>query len=170
MNPSQKKISKFVVTLIGCYLLVYLLYQYLLLPFTSLDSHIIHSLIQLSHQLLLFLQYESFSDPTYAIVGINGTSGVNVGYACDGLSLFLLYSVFILVFPGKFSLKIAYLVMGCVFIHALNVFRITALAIIHYSDPELLHFHHTYTFTLLIYGIIFTIWMSRVKIYTAKQW
>ncbi len=170
MQQQQKKISRFVVQLFIGYPAVYLVYEYILLPYTPLDNLIVQSLLSISEFTLSTFGFDSFVDSANAIVGIKGSSGVNVGYACDGLSLFLLFAVFIVAFPGKLLMKVGYTVVGCLLIHLLNSIRITALAIIHVKQPELLHFHHTYTFTLFIYGCIFLLWVIRVNSYTKRQW
>lgn len=170
MDVQQKKISLFVAKLLISYLATYIIYDQILIPYTTLDNTIIRSLLGFSKALLSAFGFDSFIDYVNAVVGIRGSSGVNVGYACDGLSLFLLFSVFILAFPGKTLFKIFYTVVGCGLIHSLNSIRIAALAIIHLKQPELLHFHHTYTFTIFIYGIIFMLWVLKVNIYTKKQW
>lgn len=170
MDVQQKKISLFVAKLLVSYLATYIIYEQILIPYTDIDNTTIRSLLDFSKALLSAFGFDSFIDYTDAVVGIRGSSGVNVGYACDGLSLFLLFSVFILAFPGKALFKIFYTLVGCALIHLLNSCRIAALAIIHLKQPELLHFHHTYTFTIFIYGIIFMLWVLKVNIYTKKQW
>ena len=170
MKEDQKKIGKFVVVLLISYLIIYFIYEYLLVPHNGLDNYIIQSLLQLSANLLELFHFDTFTDYQHAVIGINGSSGVNVGYACDGLSLFLLFSIFIAVFPGRKLFKAAYIFIGCLGIHLLNVGRIAALAIIHLKEPSLLHFHHTYTFTILIYGIIFGLWVLRMNIFNKKGW
>mgnify|MGYP003683254303 FL=1 len=152
------------------YLIIYFMYKYLFVPHTGLDNYIIQSLLQLSAYLLEHFHFDTFTDYQHAVIGINGSSGVNVGYACDGLSLFLLFSIFILVFPGRNLFKALYILIGCLGIHLLNATRIAALAIIHLKEPSLLHFHHTYTFTILIYGIIFGLWVLRMNIFNKKGW
>ncbi len=165
----QKKSIQFIIILIGSYFLGYLLYEYALIPYSSVDRLIVHSLLQISHDILNLLQFESFIDVKHSVVGIIGSSGVNVGYACDGLSLFMLYSIFIVVFPGKLWIKAVFVCVGNLLIHFLNSGRIVALSIIHFTQPELLHFHHTYTFTFLMYGVIFSIWMYRVQLYVKSK-
>jgi exosortase/archaeosortase family protein len=170
MDPQQKKISLFIIKLLSIYLATYLLYEYILIPYTTVDNYIISSLLVLSEAILNLLNFDSFINYDSAIVGISGSSGVNVGYACDGLSLFLLFSVFIMIFPGRSLVKLMYTLIGCFIIHFLNSCRIAALAVIHVKQPELLHFHHTYTFTLFIYGVIFMLWVFKVNLYSKKQW
>src|SRR5690606_9841133 len=102
-------------------------------------------------------------------MGIEGTLGVVIGNPCDGLSLFILFSAFLIVFEGKWWFKAIFIIVGIVLIHFLNVVRVIALAVIVKYSPESLDFHHSYTFTLFVYLCIFLLWMLRIKIYKLKK-
>jgi len=39
------------------------------------------------------------------------------------------------------------------------VLRVVALITINYYAPQYIEFNHTYTFTILVYSIIFLLWM-----------
>ena len=57
------------------------------------------------------------------------------------------------------------ILLGIGLIHALNVSRVVALALIVVYAPDQLDFHHSYTFTLFVYGVVFLLWILRIKIY-----
>ena len=169
MWNENKKSVLFIIKLLLGFICAYILHNYLLIPHSSIDSVIISSLLSITEYILSNLDYSTFSVESEQIVGIVGTTGVNIGHACDGLSLFLLFGTFIALFPGKPWFKTLYLISGCLAIHLINSIRIAALAYIHYSSPEFLSFHHTYTFTMLVYLLIFFAWALRIKIYSLKK-
>lgn len=164
----NKKAILFVVSMLGIYFALQFLYDYIISPYTSVDSKLIEIIISQAEGILVSMNYELLiSNPIYENhMGITATSGVIIGNPCDGLSLFILFTSFLVVFSGKWWFKIIYILLGVGLIHFLNVFRVVALAIIVKYYPETLDFHHSYTFTLFIYSIIFLVWMLRIKVYS----
>lgn len=167
----NKKAILFVVSMLGIYLTLQLIYDYGVSPNTSIDANLIDLIISQAESILQVMGFQILEpDPIYkAHMGIKGTSGVVIGNPCDGLSLFILFTSFLIVFSGKWWFKLIYIGLGIGLIHLLNVLRVVALALIVYYSPESLDFHHSYTFTLLIYSIIFAFWMLRIKIYQRKN-
>ena len=161
----------FIAKMLGIYFLLQVTYDKLLSPNTTIDSWLIDLIISQVEWILTTLDYALLiPDPQYTShLGIFGTSGVVVGNPCDGLSLFILFASFLMVFNGKWWFKLIYIVLGIGLIHFLNVLRVLALALIVKYSPESLDFHHSYTFTLFIYLIIFLFWMLRIKIYQKKK-
>ena len=164
----NKKAILFVVSMLGIYLALQFLYDYVISPNTEVDSKLIGLIISQSESILQVLGFELLApNPIYtAHMGIKDTVGVVIGNPCDGLSLFILFTSFLVVFSGKWWFKIIYILLGIGLIHILNVLRVVALALIVKYSPESLDFHHSYTFTLFIYSIIFLVWMLRIKIYS----
>lgn len=150
------------------FFLFQLVYDYILSPYTQIDAALINLIIYQTESLLQFLGYPLLEQSgEFAFhTGIANTSGVIIGGPCDGLSLFILYATFILSFKGKWWVKSIWTIAGILLIHFLNILRVTALALIVLYAPDQLDFHHSYTFTLIIYVIIFALWMLRVKSYT----
>ncbi len=143
-------------------------YMLILKPDKTLDQAIIHNLIKASEYLLNIFGYKTFT--TDKIVGIENTSGLIISAVCDGLDLFVLFSIFILAFPidtlqTKFKIlyKLGFILFGIFIIHALNILRIISLAVIELKSPSSLEFNHSYTFTLIMYVVIFLMWMYWVK-------
>jgi len=164
----NKKAILFVLSMLGIYFALQFTYDYGISPNTTVDSKLIGLIISQAESILQFAGYELLSpDPQYGShMGIKDTSGVVIGNPCDGLSLFILFTSFLLVFSGKWWFKIIYILLGVGLIHFLNVLRVVALALIVKYSPESLDFHHSYTFTLFIYSIIFLVWMLRIKVYS----
>lgn len=94
---------------------------------------------------------------------IKGTPGIFIGDSCNGISLFALFSIFVVAFPGKHIRKLLFIPMGILLIHFLNILRVVALAIIQTYSYEWTEFNHTYTFTIIIYFFIFVLWMVWVN-------
>ncbi|MFN6038909.1 MAG: hypothetical protein ACK452_10620, partial [Bacteroidota bacterium] len=126
-------------------------------PKTNLDENFITHIIKLSEKTLNFLNYKTFcetEDRTFQLIGIVGgvnNPGVWVGTGCNALTLFALFSIFIISFPGKLKNKIWFIPLGILIIHFLNIIRVTCLAIIAFKNYSLLNFNHTYTFTIIVY-------------------
>ena len=168
----NKKAVLFVVKLVGIYLFWQGVYDYILTPYTPIDNWLINTIIGGAEWGLVQLGYDLM--PANSVyhhhMGIQGTSGVIIGTPCDGLSLFILYTSFVLVFSGKWWTKLLFILPGIVFIHFLNVIRVIALALIVKYYPDTLDFHHSYTFTLFVYACIFLLWVFRINIYQKTKY
>jgi exosortase/archaeosortase family protein len=82
-----------------------------------------------------------------------------MGDPCNGIILFALFSSFIIAFPGPLKSKIWFIPSGIIIIYLANVLRVVLLAIIQlYVSRSTLEFHHTYTFTYMVYSLIFFMW------------
>ena len=170
---TNKRPLFFVLKMLGAYFLLQGLYDYVLSPYTAIDSQLIYAIIGTAEVILQALGYELIEEATSGYqyhFGIAGTSGVVIGNPCDGLSLFILFTAFLVVFKGKWWFKLLFTGIGILVIHLLNVIRVVSLALIVKYYPESLDFHHSYTFTLFVYGCIFLLWMLRIKIYQQKKW
>lgn len=167
----NKNALLFIGKMLGLFALMYGIYEYVIIKYTSLDSQLIELIIQQAGSLLQITGYELLiPNPEYTShIGIAGTTGVIVGNTCDGLSLFILFASFLIIFEGKWWFKSIYIVIGIALIHILNVFRVYALALIVLYSPESLDFHHSYTFTLFIYLVIFGLWVKRVNIFSKYE-
>lgn len=163
MAKQQKIIIYFFIKAIALYLIWYFIYEKWLMKVGWLDNIIIDNLVNLNNKILSFIGYETF---IYGhVIGIQGSHGVFIGTPCNGIDLMALFVGFILIFQGSWKNKIWFISLGMIIIHALNLFRVAALTIMAKSAPELLDFNHKYTFTIILYGIVFIGWMIWVKKY-----
>lgn len=152
-------------------------YKLWLHPQGALDGAIINNLIISSSKLLELFGYTIFQQNADVIrtLGIDGSHGVWVGDPCNGIDLFALFAGFVLAYPGPWKTKLWFIPLGLAAIHLLNIIRVTALCMIAYHSPEWLDFNHTYTFTIVVYGFIFWLWMlwanrfSKVSFKPAKK-
>ena len=151
---------------LGLSLLFYLMwvfsYEYVLKPKTGLDESVIQHMVESSEWVYhrFDVPMESYIQPdSYKNrVGLQGYSGVQIGASCDGLPLMALFSIFILAFPGSWRRKLWFIPLGVIVLHMANVMRVVALVWIQADSPEWLEFNHDYTFTVLVYGLVFALW------------
>lgn len=139
-----------------------LLYELYLHPHTLLDRYVIDNLIYFSSMLLEGLGYTLMPAPPAAqqirTIGIDGSYGVWIGDPCNGITLFALFLIFMLAYPGPIVKKLWYIPLGLIIIHAVNIIRISALTIIVDIDPSWLDFNHNYTFYIFVYSAVFALW------------
>lgn len=158
--------TKFVLTSATIYILLYLIYQFIVKSYTLYDQQFIGSIIQSTNAILKMLGYKTFmvlQDRDMQVIGIDGSSGVWVGSNCNAITLFGLFAVFIIAYPGHQKSKLWYLPAGIIAIHILNILRVVCLSVIAFYSPYSLDFNHTYTFTFLIYAFIFLLWVIWVN-------
>lgn len=167
LSNQDKFISLFILKAVGLYLVWYLLYDNWLLKDGWADHFLINHLVTTTEMILKFFGFTVF---TYSdAVGVDGTHGVLIGTPCNGLSLFALFTGFIVIFPGKLKDKLFFIPMGLIAIHLLNILRLVGLAIVVVYYPDSLQFNHKYTFTIIVYVFIFILWMIWVNKYAIKN-
>jgi exosortase family protein XrtF len=162
---------RFILTAGILYLLFYFVYQFVVRRFTYYDQAFIGWIIESSDFFLKSLGYNTFKvlqNRDVQVLGIDGSNGVWIGSNCNAISLFGLFSVFILAYPGNNRAKVWFIPAGIVAIHLLNVVRVSALAIIAYYDYTWLDFNHTYTFNFLVYTFIFFLWILWVNRFSTR--
>lgn len=153
---------RFILKALGIYLVWNLIYEKWIGPARSLDEAIIGNTTDIAGFLLEASRFDIFRS-TNRLIGIDGSNGLWVGDSCNGLDLFVLFAGFIIAFPGKALFKMIFIPTGILIIHLINVLRIYSLAILQVYAPETVDFNHSYTFTFLVYGMIFLMWMFWVK-------
>lgn len=157
---------KFILTAGLLYLVLYLVYQFVIKRYTYYDQKFIGSLIEAADVVLNAIGYKTFKvlqDRDMQVIGIDGSNGVWVGSNCNAITLFALFAVFIIAYPGNQKNKFWYIPSGIVAIHVLNILRVVALALTANYFPDYLNFNHTYTFTFMVYAFIFLLWMIWVN-------
>ena len=154
------------------YLAFFFVHQFVVRRYTYYDQKFISLILENSDAVLRLIGYKTFKvlqDRDIQVMGIDGSNGVWVGSNCNAISLFSLFSVFIIAYPGPWKRKVWFIPSGILAIHFINVLRVVALAIIAKSHPELLDFNHTYTFTFLVYTFIFLLWMLWVNTLSVQK-
>lgn len=137
-------------------------YEQMLKPRTTLDEVVIEHMVSSTETAFKAIGWPVGTYPQPAShrdrVGVAGHAGVQIGAPCDGVALFALFAIFILAFPGPFLRKLWFIPAGIVLLHLANIVRVIVLARIQATSPEWLEFNHDYTFTVLIYGLVFALW------------
>lgn len=161
----EKRILRFLALFIGLYAAWSMLYNWVIHPWGKLDTLVINDSSLWALWALDTLGYSTFQGEheTIRTIGISGTHGLWIGDPCNGLTLFALFSLFILAYPGKWKHKLWYIPLGITLIHTMNILRIVALCIITLRSPQWLEFNHTYLFQTLMYAFIFLLWFVWIK-------
>ena len=137
-------------------------YEQVLKPQTMLDEVVIEHMVASTEAAFHAMDWPVGTYPQPFThrdrVGVAGHAGVQIGAPCDGVALFALFAIFILAFPGPFLRKLWFIPAGIVLLHVANIGRVVVLARIQATAPEWLEFNHDYTFTVLVYGLVFALW------------
>lgn len=143
-----------------------LLYALVVHPWGALDHWLIDRLTADAGSVLRLLGYELLPEPagdTNRYIGVQGGSFLWIGDRCDGLSVMVVFALFMLAFPGPKLHKPWFALLGILVIHVINVLRVVALCIVVTIDYELLNFQHDYTFQIVVYGCVLALWYIWIK-------
>ncbi len=119
--------------------------------------------------LLDLLGYQSSCNFTgsSASLLVDGIPSVAVAYPCNGVSLFLVFTSFMLATNLRNKHLIWFWPMGLFVIHIINVIRVSALALIYKYYPNHLPFNHKYVFTIIVYAAIISLFVVFIKFFNA---
>ena len=168
MKVLNEPIVKFLLLGFILYTGWFALYEWWIHPLQWIDKAVIRNIRSVSQTLLEGMGYvtETSGD---RFLRIQGSPGLFIGDSCNGISLFALFSIFIIAFPGKIISKLIFIPMGILIIHLMNVLRVVVLSIVEIYSYSWTEFNHTYTFTTLIYVCIFGMWLFWIKKYSAVR-
>jgi exosortase family protein XrtF len=93
------------------------------------------------------------------IMVVNGSPVVSVGPSCNGFALTVLFTAFILAYPGPAKRKLWYIPLGLLVLHIVNVFRCIALAFVMLYARSSFDFNHKYAFVVIVYSIFSLLWL-----------
>ncbi len=162
----NRPLVRFLAIACGLYVSWYIVYDLLLHPAKHLDDFVTYNAINLSKKILSFLGFTVYS--RNRLTGIVPTTGLWIGDPCNGLNLFALFSGFIIAYPGKIKYKLVFIPSGIIIIHIINIVRIAGLCIVLLYRPGWMNFNHTYTFTIIAYICIFSLWMLWVNKFSRR--
>jgi exosortase family protein XrtF len=165
MKFSNNVIIHILTRLLFLYIAWFFIYNLWLHPKGTVDLLVIDNTISLSKHALSFLGYQVFTGGD-RLIGIDGSSGLWIGDRCNGITLFAVFAGFLIAFPGSTKHKFWFIPAGIILIHLLNVLRIMVLAILDLHSRAWTEFNHTYTFTVIIYGFIFALWIFWINRYS----
>jgi exosortase family protein XrtF len=167
LNQLKKnKFQFFIVKAALLYGTCYFLYEFILKRVTRGDQLFVRQIINLCRWIFDKLGYKTFASRDVndmQVFGIDGSNGVWIGGPCNGITLMFLFAIFVIAYPGSNKNKLWYIPLGILIVHAINIIRIVALALIANYNYEYLDFNHTYTFTFIAYSVVFGLWMLWVN-------
>lgn len=150
-----------------------LLYYLFIKTSTSWDYHLNYNIVELAKVFFSIFDVnaviETESDHVILLLDAGNYRGIWVGDECNGFTLFSIFTIFIVAFPGQIRSKLWYIPLGLIIIHFANVIRVMALVLINNYYPEYLDFNHLYTFTIFVYSIIFMLWYIWAKKYAINE-
>lgn len=82
---------------------------------------------------------------------------------CNGISIIILFSSFIIAFSGKIKTTILYIFGGSLLLHILNMLRIAILCVLLYYFPNREPILHRVFFPLFIYSSVFILWIIWIR-------
>lgn len=89
---------------------------------------------------------------------IQGTEGLYVGNHCLGISAGTIFILIILLLNAPWKAKLSYGIIGLAVIFVVLWFRVVGLVfMLEYGSKAFFHFNHSYTYLVVVYGIIFTL-------------
>ena len=93
------------------------------------------------------------------LIVVDGTPTVSVGTPCNGISLMYLFAAFVIAYPGPWLRKAWFIPLGLLFIQALNISRIMALAFVFIFYRSTFDFNHKYAFLIAVYALMGSLWL-----------
>jgi exosortase family protein XrtF len=162
----NKPFYRFILIAVICYLGWFILYDLWLKQEGSIDIALEKSTTWLVVEFLRYFNYEATyreSAQHLFFFYISGKKILQMVPACSGQVLYPLFIGFIVATPGKIKDKVMISLAGSIVIFIVNAIRVLALCLIKIHAPSYLAFNHKYTFTIIVYGCIFGMWMIWIK-------
>jgi exosortase family protein XrtF len=161
----NKSVLRFLISTVGLYLLWFGLYEFYLKPIGKVDHIVTENISIIVCYLLNLSDYEAYYTigrklgETYVFIGDQVLPTVRIGSSCNGVEMIMIFSIFILCYPGNKWVKAIYIPAGVLIIHVLNIIRNYVLILFTINHSMYFELFHRYVFILLIYGVIFLLWM-----------
>ena len=88
----------------------------------------------------------------------------NIVEGCNGLSVIILFSAFVIALKSKPFMTIGYILFGSISLYFMNIIRLVILTLGYYYFPQQRHLMHDVFFPLIIYGLLLLLWIIWIKI------
>ena len=88
----------------------------------------------------------------------------NIVEGCNGLSVIILFSAFVIALKSRSLMTIGYILFGSVSLYFINIVRLVILTLGYYYYPQQRHLMHDVFFPLIIYGLLLLLWIIWIKI------
>lgn len=165
-----KSVLRFILTFVGSYLLLILLYQAYLKYGSSQTYYpdiITHLVAQQSEVLIQNMGYDGQVEPSKVEAAmnlkVNGLQLARIVEGCNAVSIILLFIAFMLAFWGGWKRTLLFILGGSILIYSINISRIAVLSIGLYEYPEYTDFLHGTVFPAIIYGTVFLLWFGWIR-------
>jgi exosortase/archaeosortase family protein len=153
--------ARFLISGLALYFLWIIIYEGIIKPAGWIDPWLTNTVAIFSVKALSIggvpVSQQLSSTGNY-IISNNSETLLIIDYVCDGLELYIVFMIFICVFPGPSKHKIWFIPSGFIVIFLVNLLRVISLILIQIHSPQHLNFNHKYTFAIIIYSIIFLMW------------
>jgi exosortase/archaeosortase family protein len=101
---------------------------------------------------------------------IEGHKGIFLADHCIGIPAYVVFSLFIAIYSGKWYHKLWFIPLGVAGIFFINSFRIAALAYLQKNTSEgFFQFNHSYTYLVTSYGLIFLFIIWWVEVFASDR-
>lgn len=170
-DPRHRVVLIFLLRAVAIYITWFIISNFFIEPTGNVNTWLNARVATDGAAVLRLTGFEASTTPgiNQTLITISKQNMVGVGNPCNGLELFILFAGFILCFPGNTANKLWFIPTGLFIIHVVNAARAAALAYIQLRYPQHLDFNHHYTFTILVYAIIFGLWMYWVNKFAIKK-
>ncbi len=169
--PYYIKPIRFLLLGIAMYIAWVFLYELVIKPSGWIDPWLTRHLALASQWILSAVGIDvenQIIDRGNLILSQAGRTLVHIDYVCDGLELYVIFLIFIVAFPGPWKKKLWFIPTGFLVIFLVNLLRVVGLIMISIHSPSSLAFNHKYTFTMLVYAVIFGLWYFWVRKFSVK--
>lgn len=157
MRWFNSEVTTFLLKVLGIYICWYLVYELWLLPDGRLDAWLTTNIVSVAAGILKSMGYDVYAYGR--LVGIGETGGIYLADGCSGITAIGLFVGFVLAYPGDWTPRIAFMVVGIGVIYLVNILRIVTLAITQLQWPSMFGITHDYSTTAIFYLVIFGLWM-----------
>lgn len=165
-----KSVLRFILTFLGSYLILILLYQGYLKYGNSQTYYpdiITHLVAQQSELLIQSLGYDGAVEPSKVEAAmnlkVNGIQLARIIEGCNAVSIILLFIAFVLAFWNGWKRTLLFVLGGSALIYSMNITRIAILSIGIYEYPEQASLLHGTVFPAIIYGTVFLLWFGWIR-------
>lgn len=111
--------------------------------------------------ILELLNYELIVDGI--LIRIDGTNGVLIVYGCLAFRHISLFIAFIFLYYGSFFSKLWFTLFGTILLIAVNIIRISTIAISQLPFPDHTDSIHFYFTRIIMYSTLFILWLIWLK-------
>jgi len=174
LSDNDKSLLFFLAKIGSLYLLWYIVFEFFIKNDGRLDQIITQNI---SMGIVWLMQHSGIDmyytlarkiGETYLFIAGTNKPLVRIGASCNGLEPLILFSIFIIAYPGKIMHKLWFIPSGIIIIHFINIIRNYVLTLMVYFRMPSFDLFHRYVFVILVYLIIFGFWMLWVNIFSLK--